>query len=212
MRSISLAVLISLLPSLAQAADIGLIGVFPGKAVLVVDGGAPKTYSAGNTIVSGIRLVSVSDASAIIEENGKRQTIALGGHINRSGGSGSGSASVTLQPDSRGHYTAQGQINGGFIRMLVDTGASMIALPASDATRLGIDYKKGQIGYTNTANGVSQVYRVVLNTVRIGDIQLNQVEAVVHENGLPIALLGMSFLNRMEMRREGEQMMLTKRY
>lgn len=194
----------------AQAADISVVGLFPNKAVLVVDGGTPKTYSVGATIAEGVKLVAASDASAVIEANGKRQTIAIGEHVNRS--APSGRASVTLKADSGGHYMVQGQINGGAVRMLVDTGATLIAMPASDATRLGIDYKKGQVAYVSTANGVAPAYRIKLNTVKIGDIELNQVDAMVQEQGLPIILLGMSFLNRTEMRREGEQMVLTKRF
>jgi aspartyl protease family protein len=178
--------------------------------VLVVDGAAPKTYSVGNSISSGTKLVSASQSAATIEVNGKRQIIALGEHVNRT--IPAGAASVTLQADGQGHFMAQGQINGGTVRMLVDTGATLIALPKSDAVRLGIDYKKGQIGYSHTANGTKLVYRIQLNTVKLGDIELNQVDASVHEEGLPIILLGMSFLNRTEMRREGAQMTLTKRY
>lgn len=194
----------------AIAADIDLVGVFPGKAVLVVNGGNPKTYTVGNTVLGNIRLTGVDSASATLEENGKRQTLQLGEHFNRA--APSGPASVTLHPDSQGHYITQGQINGGTVRMLVDTGASMIALPASDAARLGIDYRKGQLGYSSTANGVKPVYRVTLDTVRIGTIQLNQVDATVHESGLPIILLGMSFLNRTEIRRESGLLTLSKRY
>lgn len=194
----------------AHAADISVVGLFPNKAVLVVDGGSPKTYSVGATISEGIRLVSATDSNATIEANGKRQTIALGEHVNRN--PSSGRASVALQPDGRGHYLVQGQINGGSVRMLLDTGATMIALPASDAVRLGIDYKRGRIGYVNTANGTAPAYQVKLDSVRVGDIELNQVDAVVQEQGLPLILLGMSFLNRTEMRREGSQMVLTKRF
>ncbi|MBS0309682.1 MAG: TIGR02281 family clan AA aspartic protease [Proteobacteria bacterium] len=219
MRSISLAILavtsgLALLPCPALAADIALIGLFPGKAVLVIDNGAPKTYAVGSTIASDSKLIDVSSSAAVIETNGRRQTLTLDGYVAHAAGSHSGASSgkVILMPDSKGHYMAQGQINGGAIRMLLDTGASTIALPASDAIRLGIDYKKGKVGRTNTANGVTQVYRVMLDTVKIGDIQINQVEAAVHESGLPFALLGMSFLSRVEMRNEGGQMMLTKRY
>lgn len=201
---------ISLFGGTVYAADIGVVGLFPGKAVLVVDGGAPKTYSVGSRITADTKLVAATQSSATIESGGKRQTISIGEHVNRS--VGSGNASVTLQADGRGHFMAQGQINGGTVRMLVDTGATMIALSTSDAVRLGIDYRKGQPGMVNTANGTAPVYRVKLNTVKIGEIELNQVDAVVHESGLPFALLGMSFLNRTEMRREGEQMVLTKRY
>jgi aspartyl protease family protein len=195
-----------------HAADISVVGLFPNKAVLVVDGSGPKTYSVGATITEGVKLVSANESSATIETNGKRQSIALGEHFNRSAGSGSGRASVTLQADARGHYMVQGQINGGSVRMLLDTGATMVALPASDATRLGIDYKSGRVGYVNTANGTVPAYLVKLNTVKVGDIELNQVDGVVQEQGLPIILLGMSFLNRTEMRRDGEQMVLTKRF
>ncbi len=194
----------------AVAADIDLVGVFPGKAVLVVNGGNPKTYSVGNTIIDGIKLTGVGNESATLEADGKRQTLQLGGHFNRA--APSGPASVTLHADSRGHYFTQGQINGGAVRMLVDTGASTIALPSGDATRLGIDYKKGQLGYSQTANGIKPVYRVTLDTVRIGDIQMNQVDASVHEGGLPVILLGMSFLNRTDIRREGDRLTLSRRY
>ncbi len=193
-----------------QAADISVIGLFPGKAVLVIDSGSPKTYTVGNMVRPGIKLVDVNQTTATFDTDGKKQRIDIGGHVNRI--APSGASSVTLQADGRGHFMVQGQINGGTMRMLVDTGASLIALPAADARRLGIDYKKGQTAHVNTANGVVTAYQVVLNSVKIGDITLNQVDALVQENGLTFALLGMSFLNRTEMRREGEQMVLTKRY
>lgn len=194
-----------------QAADISVVGLFPNKAVLVIDGGSPKTYAVGATIVDGVKLVAASDSSATIESNGKRQTIAIGDHVNRTPAS-SGRSSATLQADGRGHYMVQGQINGGSVRMLLDTGATMIAMPASEAVRLGIDYRKGQVAYLNTANGTVQAYQVKLNAVKVGDIEINQVDAVVQEQGLPLILLGMSFLNRTEMRRDGQQMVLTKRF
>jgi aspartyl protease family protein len=197
--------------SACMATDVSVVGLFPNKAVLVVDGGTPKTYSVGANIAEGIKLVAANESGATIETNGKRQTIAMGEHINRSPSSG-GKASVTLQADGQGHYMVNGQINGGSVRMLLDTGATMIALPASEATRLGIDYKKGTPAYVNTANGIAPSYKVKLNTVRVGDIELNQVDAMVQEQGLPLILLGMSFLNRTEMRRDGVQMVLTKRY
>ncbi|OWW19710.1 retropepsin-like aspartic protease family protein [Noviherbaspirillum denitrificans] len=195
----------------ALATDISVVGVFPNKAVLVVDGGGPKTYSVGATIAEGVKLVAADSDGATIEINGKRRTIAMGEHVNRSTSDG-GRQSVTLQADGQGHYVVNGQINGGSVRMLLDTGATLIALPASEATRLGIDYKKGTPGYVNTANGVAPTYRVKLNTVKVGDVEINQVDAFVQEQGLPIILLGMSFLNRTEMRRDGAQMVLTKRF
>ena len=181
-----------------HASDISVVGLFTNKAVLVIDGGKPKTYSVGATIGDGIRLVAVNRNGATIEVNGKREAIALGEHVNRA--PSSGRSSVTLQADGRGHYMVQGQINGGTVQMLVDTGATMIAMPAADAQRLGIDYKKGQIRYVNTANGTVPAYLVKLDRVKVGDIEISQVDAVVQERGLPIILLGMSFLSRTDMR------------
>jgi aspartyl protease family protein len=210
MRLIGLATSLLLVAGNIQAVDINMVGLFPGKAVLVIDNGSPKTYAVNSVLAEGIKLVNVSDSSAIIDIKGKRQILTLGQHINQSSPAMAGSA--TLQADSRGHFMAQAQINGSSLRMPVDTGATMIALPAAEALRLGIDYKNGQSGHVNTANGRTPVFRVKLDTVKIGDIELNQIDAVIHENGLPLALLGMSFLNRTDMRRNGEQMTLTKRF
>jgi aspartyl protease family protein len=210
MRSITLAaLLLSILKSVC-AADISVVGLFPNKAVLVIDDASPKTYSVGSSVADGVKLVAVNESAATFESNGKRQTIVLGGYVNRS--ASSGPASTTLKADGQGHFVLQGQINGGTVRMLLDTGATSVALPAAEAMRLGIDYKRGQAGQVSTANGVVQAYRVKLNTVKVGDIELNQVDAMIIEQGLHIVLLGMSFLNRTEMRREGELMTLTKRF
>lgn len=207
--------LLSLLPlalicGVTHAADIAVVGLFPGKAVLVVNGGSPKTFVIGSMVTPEVKLLAATESTATIAVNDKKQTIALGQHVNRI--TPASATSVVLQANGQGHFMAQGQINGGTIQMLVDTGATMIALSEADAQRLGINYKAGQPGRVNTANGSVPVYRVRLDTVKVGSIELNQVDAVVQQAGLPFALLGMSFLNRMEMRRDGQQMTLTKRF
>ena len=99
------------------------------------------------------------------------------------------------------------------IRFTVDTGATLVALPFREARRLGLDYRKGQPVAMSTANGSAFGYRVKLDTVRLGEVTVNGVDAVIMDGeGLPEALLGMSFLKRMDIRREGEIMTLTKRY
>jgi aspartyl protease family protein len=210
MRSRVLAASLAFIAVCAQAADISVVGLFPGKAVLVIDGGAPKTYAIGSQVAAGVRLLSVESSSATLEIDGKRQAIALGDHGSR--GASPGRSQVTLHANGQGHFIAQGQINGGTMMMMVDTGATLVALPAADALRLGIDYKKGQPAMINTANGSVPVYKIKLDTVKVGDIELNQIDATVQEQGLPFALLGMSFLNRTEMRRDGQEMTLIKRY
>jgi aspartyl protease family protein len=196
--------------SFLQAASVGVVGLFPGKAVLIIDGAAPKTFSVGSQVADGIKLLAVTDSAATLDDHGKRQLLGIGTHSSHA--NASGSASVTLQGDARGHFVAAGKINDMPVSMLVDTGASMITLSSQDARRLGIDYKNGQQGFSATANGRVAVYQVRLNSVKVGDIELSQVDALVQEQGLPFALLGMSFLNRTQMQRDGERMVLTKRY
>lgn len=194
------------------ATKVTLVGLFPGKAVVVIDGGAPRTISVGQKTAEKVMLIQSNKASAIVEIDGKKQTLQIGEHF-AAPSTSSAAAGVTLAGDERGHFFANGQINGKSLRFLVDTGASMVSISAAFAKTAGIDYTKGQLGIVNTANGQAPVFRVKLDTVKIGDITLHNVDGLVHEGaGLDVALLGMSFLNRMEMKRDGAQMVLTRRY
>lgn len=199
-----------------HAADISVTALFGGKAQLVIDGGKPRMLSAGQTSPEGVKLISADSSAAVIEFQGKRRSLALGSGM-RIGGAdlsaGNSGSSVTLTADERGHYVTMGQVNGGTVQFLVDTGATSIALPSAEARRLGINYLNGQRGFTQTANGRAAAYRITLDTVKVGDITLHAVEAVVLEgDGLKIALLGMSFLNRTEMKRDGQALTLIRRY
>jgi aspartyl protease family protein len=194
----------------AGAADVALIGVIGDKAAIVaLDGGEPKTIKVGQTW-KGISVVSVEKDRATVEIGGKRQVLQRGMHYRSSAAGPSGRQSVKLAADSRGHFIAEGAINGSHIRFMVDTGASAIAIPGADAVRMGLDYRKGERVTVHTANGPTIAYAVRLDTVRLGAIELQGVEAFVVERGLHISLLGMSFLNRLEMKRDGPVMTLTR--
>lgn len=196
---------------LAAAADVSLVGVIGGKAaVVVLDGGEPKTVKVGQTW-HGITVLSVDKDSALMEIEGTRRLLQQGQHYRRAAAT-SDREQATLAAGPGGHFVGEGAVNGTPVRFLVDTGASSIALPASLAQRAGIDFRKGEPGLSNTANGLVPVYRVNLATVRLGGIELNSVDAVVFEAGLDTALLGMSFLNRVDMKREGDTMTLTRRF
>jgi aspartyl protease family protein len=197
----------------ASAADVNVIGLFPGKAVVVVNRGAPRTLSVGQRTPEGVLLVSVDATSAVLEVDGKRDRVEIGQHFETPSETGA-RTSTTLAPDSRGHYMVDGAINGGHMRFMVDTGASDIALSAQDAQRLGIDYRGGRRVFAVVADGRRvPVYQVKLDSVTVGAITLLNVEASVQETGsMGFALLGNTFLNRTEMRREGPNLTLTKRY
>jgi len=195
----------------ADAANVGLAGLFSGKALLTINGGAPRIVALGATSEEGVKVVAIDGDTATLEVDGKKRVLRVGQNV-ASQSSGSGPASAVLTADGRGHFMTTGTINGASVRFIVDTGASLIALGASDARRMGIDASKGQLGRSQTANGITVVSYVKLDTVRVGDIVLNNVDASVFQHDMPVALLGMSFLNRMEMQHSGNTMTLKKRY
>ena len=199
----------------AHAADISVNALFGGKAQISVNGGKPVMLSVGQTSPEGVKLISADSSAAVIEFQGKRQTLTPGGS-GRFGGapaSGNSSGSVTLTADTQGHYQTLGQINGGTVQFLVDTGATAIAMSSTRARQLGLNYLKGERGYTQTASGKAAAYRITLDTVKVGDITLHNVDAVVLEgDALPVVLLGMSFLSRTEMKRDGQSLTLIKRF
>jgi len=197
----------------AIAADIAVVGTIGEKAaVLAVDGGDPKTVKVGQTW-NGIKVIEVKGDVATLEVEGQRRSLRRGMHYrSASAPAPSGRQAVTLSADSRGHFFSEGSVNGIPVRFIVDTGATVVALPAAEAQRLGLDYRKGPAALTNTAGGMVEAYRVLLDRVRLGDIELTGIDAVVIERGLNITLLGMSFLNRLEMKRDGDTMTLTRRF
>lgn len=212
-KSVLLALLL-LLPAAAhpQEEEINVVGLSQGKAVVTVGANPrPRVLRDGDSLPNGARLIRATPQSAVFEIDGKRRAIVMGNHVAASAPS-SGSGQVILGADERGHFITTGTINGGTVQFLVDTGATMISMGRGDARRVGIDYRKGQKGLSNTANGVAPVYKVKIDTVRVGEITLNNVDALVHDQDLPWVLLGMSFLNRVEMRREGDNLTLIKRY
>ena len=185
---------------------VGAIG--DKAAILVIDGGAPRTVKVGQKL-GAVTVVSVEREHAVVEVEGERRTLLRGQHFQASA---SDRQSTVLAADGRGHFFAEGAINNKPIRFVVDTGATVVALPASEAVRLGIDYRKGRPGTTRTAGGVVPVYRLTFDTVKVGGIELQAVEGLVIEQGLDIALLGMSFLSRVEMKNEGQTMTLLRRF
>jgi len=206
-----IALLLLFFSAASGATDVALIGVICDKAaVLAIGGGEPKTVKVGQKW-SGVTVISVERGQATVEIDGKPRVLMIGQHY-RSAPAASVRQTVTLAADPRGHFFTDGAVNGNPVRFLVDTGATTVALPASEAVRLGIDYRKGKRAYSNTAGGVVPIYVVTLDTVRLGPIELTGVEASVVERGLDTALLGMSFLNRVEMKRDGHLMTLTRRF
>jgi aspartyl protease family protein len=196
----------------AHAQSVSMSGSLGDKALLMIDG-TPSTVATGAT-VRGVKLVSVSANGAMVEVQGKRVPLAIGGAQVNLGGTNSegGGTQIVLTAVGGGHFVTDGTINGKTVRFVVDTGATYVSMGADQARDLGIDFLKGDRGTMSTANGLTTAYKVKLNSVRIGDVQLYNVDGLVSQQPMPFVLLGNSFLTRFQMKRENDTMTLTKRY
>ena len=196
----------------AQAQSVALAGMLGSKALLVVNGTTPKTVATGETH-EGVKVISTSGDQAVVEQDGKRSTLRVGEAPVNMGASKSGGKGnrIVLVAGSGGHFMTAGQINGKAVQFMVDTGATSVAMGAQDAERTGINFKTGQPVMMSTANGNVQGYRIKLDSVRVGDVEVFGVDAVVTPQPMPYMLLGNSFLTRFQMLRENDQMTLTKR-
>ena len=196
----------------ALATEVALAGVFPGKALVVVNGGSPRALSAGVLTPEGVKIISVDGDSALVEVDGRRQRLVVGQQALNLRGDGRQAPSVTLHANSRGQFQVSGAVNGSAVRFVVDTGATYVSLGRGDASRAGIDISRAESVMLQTANGVASAWKVKLDSVRVGDVVLHGVDGIVQNSDMPFALLGMSFLSRMEMRHDGGSLQLRQRY
>jgi aspartyl protease family protein len=209
LTAVLLAFLMLAAPAFAQ--EVSVVALFADKAMLAIDKGKPRTLRIGET-VSGVTLVSADSESAVISIKGRKQRLKIGEGAYSTATVRTDRATTTLIADRNGHFVVTGTINGASVRFLVDTGATMVSMDVNAARRAGVNYLAGTRGYSQTANGVTPVFKVKLDSVKVGDISLTNVDGLVHESPLPVVLLGMSFLGQLQMRNEGDSLTLTKRY
>lgn len=197
-------------PALAQ--QVSLQGMLGGKALLVIDGGRPRALAPGET-AQGVKVVATTGDTAVVQTAGQRFTLRVGETpVNLGGPQTPGHGRrVVLTADSRGHFVTQGSINNRPVQFMVDTGATTVALGQAEAERLGLDYRRGRPVMMQTANGATRGWLLKVRTLRVGDVTAHEVETVVVPLSMPAVLLGNSFLNRFNMRREGSQMTLERR-
>jgi len=197
----------------AQAQQVALSGLSGNRALLVIDGAAPRFLSPGQS-QGTVRLISVGGETAVIEVQGQRQTLRVGDAPVSLGAAPQtqGSANVVLTADGRGHFLPAGQINGRSVQFLVDTGATQVVMAEAEAKRIGLNYEKGQRLRVSTANGAVAGYGVQLDSVRVGEAVVYGVPAVVLPQPMPYVLLGNSFLSRFQMKRQNDQLTLERRY
>ena len=198
------------LPLPVSAVDqVVVLGLFKDAAVVVIDG-RQRMLRKGQTSPEGVTLVAADSDRAVVTVEGVRRELALGSRIDTAYDPPAAPRSVRVLPDGDNMYAVTGSVNGFSVRFVLDTGASAVALNGEEARRIGIDYaREGVAGYADTPAGPVPTHQVRLDRVRVGEIELRDVAALVIEGPYPReALLGMSFLGRLELRQDGRVMEL----
>jgi len=190
MRLVIAALFMSLMMvSQIEAKTVAAVALFKDRAMLSIDGKKAKIVRAG-TSYQGVKVISSSTSEAVIEIDGTRKTLK-----------------VVLYENEVGFFESDGQVNGRSIKFLIDTGANLVVFSSSDAQRLGLDYESGEKGVASTASGVAPMYRINIDSISIGGVELENITAGVIEGSFPqTPLLGMTFLSRLNMNRTGQTM------
>jgi aspartyl protease family protein len=142
----------------------------------------------------GIQLPTAEQIAATTQKRSLQHAAASVETVEKSSSGG-----VELKAGNHGHFETRAEINGRPVEVMVDTGATLIALTFEDAERAGIYMKDSDFTQrSQTANGIARAAPVMLDRVTIGDITVRNVRASVSERGrLQVTLLGMSFLSRL---------------
>jgi len=184
------------------------------KAALLLIDGEPRTVSVGDK-VAGVRLLSLLDDRVVVEVEGRRQTLVLGaspGRIGTGEAAPNTGKQIVLASGAGGHFMANGSINGQTTQFLVDTGATSVAISQVEAERMNLRFRDGRRIMTQTANGPAPAHVISLASVRVGDVEVRNVEAIVIPGVMSHVLLGNSFLTRFQMRRDNDILTLDLRY
>ncbi|MDA0823816.1 MAG: retropepsin-like aspartic protease [Proteobacteria bacterium] len=195
-----------------SSVEVVAVALFKGKAALSVNG-KRRLLKIGETSPEGVSLVSASSDVAVIEIEGEHSSLQLDGKIGGAYTRGLAAKTVQLYPDPSGHYFVDGLINGNRFRFLIDTGATAVVINSSMAKRMGLLYDvDGEPTYVSTASGVVAAFKVTFNDIEIRHLALKRVAGVVIDGDFPSeALLGQAFLNRLNMRRDGQVLELQAR-
>ncbi|MCW5633891.1 MAG: TIGR02281 family clan AA aspartic protease [Rubrivivax sp.] len=206
------AVALAVAAATAAAQDISLAGRMGDKALLLVQG--RSVVLAVGQANGATRLVRWEQDAAVVEHGGAQLRLRVGAAPARLGGGaagGNGAREIVIPVGPGGHFVTAGSINGRPVRFVVDTGATLVSMSRAEATRLGLDLRGAKPVTTITAGGMAQAQMLPLQRVRVGEVEVYDVPALVTEAPMPFILLGNSFLERFQWRRENDVMRLERR-
>ncbi len=193
----------------AQAIEIEVIGLFKDAALVSIDG-QRKLLKVGVVSSEGVELIQADSSGAMALYNNEKISLTLSGKISTTFEK---PVDATVQIVGRNNqFKTHGSINGRSVGFLVDTGATAVAMNRNHAVSLGLNYEGGRALRVETAGGVIDGHRIVVDSITVGGINVTNVEVAVLEGRYPTdILLGMSFLKHVEIRKsEGLMTLVSK--
>lgn len=196
--------------SVAGAVNVVAEALLPGMAVLVIDG-ERVTLRRGQSH-GLVRLVDVENQQAVLVIDGETHRVGMSEHV----------GSRYREPERRElrilrndqlQYITTAEINGRRVRVLVDTGANLVAISGVQAQALGIGPEEGVLSQVQTASERRPARQVMLDSVSVGGIRVDAVPAVIIDGPQPeTILLGMSYLRHVSLVEEAGVLSLTARW
>ena len=196
----------------SAATDVRVVGLFANAAVVNIDG-QRHMLRVGKPPVNGVELIAADSQTATLRVDGQTRQFGLQREYTE-GFAQSERQQVSIPRGEGGHFRVTGSINGQTVSFMVDTGATSVSMSSVQARRLGIDYTlSGTPVRAATASSAVDGYQVTLARVKVGDIELSNVQALVLEGRFPLeVLLGMSWLSRVRMDEQDNLLLLERKY
>jgi aspartyl protease family protein len=200
-------ILYSVLYGVAVAnSPVEVVALFKNRAVIKTTNGQ-EMLSIGQTSQAGVTLLAADQNGATVRYSDETIDLKLSSRVGARFVE-SPTKAVRISQDQLGQYRVRGAINGQYVNFLVDTGASIVAISAREARKMGLPYETGRRGMVQTAQGHTDAFFLKLDKVTVGAIDVHGVEATVIDGDFPVdVLLGMSFLNNIRL--EDERGVLT---
>lgn len=198
--------------AVAAAPDIRVNGLMPNQAVVTIDG-QQRILKVGTPSPEGVSLIAADSQKATLEWQGERFERTLTREISSHYADRAAQEEARIPRGQNNHFFTAGNINGQPVNFMVDTGAFAIAMTPAEADRLRLNWRQGERFVADTAGGGTPSYKITLDSVSVGGITLRNITAavIVADSSTDI-LLGMSFLEKTEMREENNVLVLRKKY
>ncbi len=187
------------------------VGLFEGAALLRVNG-LQRLVRSGDTF-EGVLVEEADPHSVVVSQAGVKEELTLSGHIATSFTPPT-RRQWSIPANSQRQYITSVTINGRRTMGMIDTGANVVAMSSQTAERIGLDYQElGREGVATTASGQVKAWHFKLERLNVGGLDTGYLDTTVIEGAYPeMVLLGMSFLEKIDMRETSGVLHLYQKY